>query len=110
MSVCWSTRCSRNCSSSYLVATPATTSPAATSETVTSTSRTRSGSAASRARTLLPRQADRVPEPAHRLDQRRLPGAVQPLAKVADVGLDDAGIAVGVVAPDVIEDLGPAGH
>src|SRR6476469_9592525 len=88
---------------------PAAIKPAATSTTVSAVSRARSevrASGLAGRRTGSPAgRPDGVAEAAHRLDQRRLAGPVDLLAQVADVRLDDAGIAVEVVAPDVIEDL-----
>ena len=48
--------------------------------------------------------AQRVPDAAHRLDER-WSERVELLAQVRDVGLDDVGTAAEVVLPDVIEDL-----
>src|SRR2546429_8931645 len=59
-----------------------------------------------------PRLAEAVAHAADRVDQRRLVG-VDLLAEVADVCLHDAGVAIEVIAPHMIEDLGlrqdPAG-
>ena len=48
-----------------------------------------------------------VARPAHRQDQRRLPGPVELLAKVADVHVDDVAARVEVVAEDVARDSRP---
>ena len=49
--------------------------------------------------------AERVADPADRVDERRGAGAVELPAQRAHVGLDDVGVAVGVVGPDAVEDL-----
>src|SRR5262245_11697271 len=51
----------------------------------------------------------RVPDPAHGVDQRRA-GTVDLAAQVVDVRLDDASIATEVVVPDPVEDLRLADH
>ncbi len=55
---------------------------------------------------LVPRRAQHVADAAHGVDEMRL-DEVDFLAEVAHVGLEDAGVAAEVVAPDVIEELRP---
>src|SRR6266540_6138148 len=57
----------------------------------------------------LPGQPQAVADTAHGVDQRRLL-EVDLFAQVTDVGLDDAGIAAEVVAPDVVDDLSLRHH
>ncbi len=57
----------------------------------------------------LPRQPQAVADAAHGMDQPRLL-EVDLFAQVADVVLDDPGIAAEVVAPDVVDDLGLGHH
>src|SRR5215212_8647591 len=57
-----------------------------------------------KAGSLPPLGLEHVSRLADGLDQRR-PGGVEFPAQVADVGLDDVGVAAEVVAPHVLEDL-----
>src|SRR5579862_1855164 len=50
------------------------------------------------------RQTQRVADPTHRVDQRRIE-LVDLLAQVADVSLDDVGVTLELVAPDRVQDL-----
>src|SRR5690606_3155835 len=51
------------------------------------------------------RRLDEIAHTAHGVDERRKPVALDLLAQVGDVDLDDARTTLDVVAPDAIEDL-----